>query len=217
MFFEQVGIGMQKIIPSVSPVQYVDYVVANKGSSFNDAITIPAGATFALIAVTFYPTCNVSGVSLDGHAATLIDSLVTANMLNLYVFRVSGFSVGANKTFVCNLDNDIYGGANATFLFFSGVNAAPVHDHKVLVGTQNQNETLTTDAMSSSINDMVVALVCGQAIAITMTGGGQTLVISALYHNVEHGTGYKQGTGATDTATCITSYGGIIGVTLSPV
>lgn len=201
-------------------VSYIGYVgVSDNATNHNADLTIPVGANFALIGIAYWnnPDPVISAISLDGQAATLVArSTWNSSELTLLVYRVSGFGVGA-KNFTCTW-NAVNEGVRYMLMFFSNVNlSSPIHDYDNTQHTTSSDQTLTTGAMDSSVNDMVVAFACGYGrSSCTMTGGSQTEVDSGVYNVADYGAGYKQGTGATDTATAILSGGALIGVTLAP-
>jgi hypothetical protein len=196
------------------------YLVTNQSQTSSSTVTIPSGATLCVLGVAYwnngYDTSLLS-ITLDSQAGVAIDQGTWSQQAeSLRTFYFTGFGTG-NKTLAWNWSETNYDGVAYMLLFFKGNDyATPIRDHKTTQIAVSENVTLTTDAMNSSTDDILVALASGDTDrgSCTMDGGGQTSVYSSTYHTSDYGAAYKQGTGATDTATTVLSTGTLVGCTI---
>jgi hypothetical protein len=184
-------------------------------------IAIPDNATECILGIAYRATTEaanlITAISLDGQTGELVryPTADPANRDNLVVYRFRGFSVGSGKSFSCTRSGAIYDGAEYMFIFTSGENATTPVKSSAEAVTTGTEQTLTTDAMNSGVNDLVIVFASGMTDAITITGGGQTQVASDYYNDTRYAVGYKTGTGVTDTATATLTKGVVVGVVVS--
>jgi hypothetical protein len=158
--------------------------VSSNVNSGSTSVTIPAGATFALItAAAWNSTAFTSNaITLDGQTATLILASPIGGGEGGFTYRVSGFSVGSGKTFAWdwNGTSDPGDGALYQIVFFSGVDlVSPVRDSDY--AAQSPTETPLID---TSATDLVVVWASGyDAPSMDLGVSGQTEQIAAWSYN----------------------------------
>ncbi len=185
------------------------------------SVTIPSGATLCILGIADWETNNINpitAISLDSQAGTFINAGYNSSVrLDLFAYWFSGFGTGS-KTFSVTRSQSPSGGAAFMFHFFSGADATPIHDTDINGVDYSSYQTVTTPSMDSSVTDIVLSLAVGyDHLSCGMTGGGQTSIYSGNYNSADYGSAYKQGTGATDTATADLNAGWVIGITIKAV
>jgi hypothetical protein len=200
-------------------VSYLGYATANSNSqSSSVGLAIPDGATECILGIAYRATTEagnlITDIFLDGQAGELIRYITPdpANRDNLVSYKFRGFSTGSSKSLAFTRSGAIYDGAVYMFAFTSGENSTtPVKDSNeaVTIGT---GQTLTTGGMNSSANCLVIIFAAGETTLPTVTGGGQTEIITGSFNDTYAGMARKAGTDATDTATAVLTKGAIIGV-----
>jgi hypothetical protein len=206
------------VIPTIT---YIDkYLVTNSNQSLSFSVTIPSGATLCVLGITYWISDSessnpITAITLDGQAGTLIRYMPGAAYRQsgvAYCFR--GFGTGL-KTFSLSRNVALVSGAAYMFLFFSGEDdTMPIRDSDTAYYAGGSTTAITTPAMDSSTSDIVVAIAGGYTADLIMTGGSQTPLYSGEFNSTRYGAAYKQGTGATDTATCTGRYEVLIGATI---
>jgi len=160
---------------------------------------------------------HITAISLDGQAGTWVNGgYNTSVRLDLLTYRFSGFGTGS-KTFSITRNQALSGGAVYMFHFYSGVDLVnPIHDTDINGLDYSSPAQITTPSMDSDVTDMVLALAVGydSGGGCVMTGGSQTSIYTGTYNSADYGSGYKSGTGATDTATAYLNAGWVVGITI---
>lgn len=174
----------------------VSSVIQTTTMNSSQSITVPAGATFALVCIGGYDWVTTSStVTLAGVSATSVLLVGGGADEMSHVWRVSGFSTGS-QTLAWNLNGTAFDGIQIVTLFFSGQHATPIAD------SDSSLATSISLALTGASGDMGVLFISDYANDCSAAGTGQTVVVdSGPYRNNEIDASYEAATGTTTTMT----------------
>ena len=185
-----------------------DYVgvslVTSTSHNSSTSITVPAGATFALVCFGGYDWANAgagSSCSLAGQAGTFVANAGAAGGADelSMIFRVSGFATGS-QTLTWVLNGTLYDGLQIAVLFFSGVDATPIRSSGTSLATS------ISIALSSIAGDMGVLFISDWNYDCSSAGTGQTVRVNTGAYNNNYIDACTEP--ATGTTTTLTGTGG---------
>ena len=209
-------------VTAMAAISYKGYVgVGNTTANCSTAVTVPAGATFAVIGILGLisdvgevPTV----VKLNNKAATLVFALDSSDGwgCETWTYRVKGFSTGS-VNFVARWGSNPEGGMQYGITFFSGVDSTtPVRAYGKLRSAGPGYTYRHTPPIASSATDyLVVTAGTSPNIGFCRMGAayGQTPVDSGQY-SIDYGFAYKAEAVGSDSAWASVEEGTIIGVML---
>lgn len=188
------------ITPATQRVNYLGFAgISSALQNYSGTVTIPAGATFALIGIAEYNAAGTEWptITLDGQAVTPvgITSRGGASTTTM-VFRVSGFATG-DRTFSSNWSIPVSNGVRYMIAFFGGVDlVSPIAMASTVEVGGPWEITLTSAALPTSDGSAVVAFASGVTRgSCNMNLGGQIEIDSGNYNNgsliIDYGFGYR--------------------------
>ena len=178
-------------------VEYVasPFVLTAEYGFSNNTVTIPSGATVALVSVTgFFSPWIVTAISLDSEAGTLVARTTNSSTsMNVEVYLFSGFETGSSKNLSATFADYTSDGANISVCFFSGVDLVdPVGD---LETGGNGDIAAILDAAAGDMGIIVLS----DYMDVPSVDSGTQVVQTSLYRNDAQAVGYKASTGSTVT------------------
>lgn len=190
-------------------------LVTSASHNSSTSITVPAGATFALVCFGGFDWDNAgagSSCSLAGQTGTFVTmggAQGGADELSM-VFRVSGFSTGS-QTLTWVLNGALNDGLQIAVLYFSGVDATPIRSSGTSLATS------ISIALSSVSGDMGVLFISDWSYDPSSAGAGQTVRVNTGVYNDNYLDAATEP--STTTTTTLTGTGGgdhsAIGVVLA--
>ncbi|HPD81610.1 MAG TPA: hypothetical protein PK357_00740, partial [Candidatus Pacearchaeota archaeon] len=201
-----------------STIQYLGSdTVQSSSTGGSSTVTIPSGATFCVIGISYWEAYGdrTLSMTLDGETATLINMgeySATHNLAQLWY--VKDFDSG-DKFFNWTWSGAISEGAEFMFLFFNNVNLTnPIRDNDSYFTTSTAN-WYTTPNFDSSDSDMIVGVATSYETTINMTTATQTERITpGVYNNAQYAMATKPGTSSVENMTAYLAQGGLIGASL---
>ena len=141
--------------PPPAAATYLGAVSVTTDNTPNQSITVPAGATFALLQLSAWDGGGgtVAAVSLDGQAPNVLNDVPDGPVaMTAYMAWFSGFSEGAvDLGFTWTPNNGIAEGAQAYLTFWSGVSLAnPIIDSAFARGRAGDQLSISLNALSAT-------------------------------------------------------------------
>ena len=219
------------VVVSVSnaTITYVNYVGVGSTKQYETtAVTVPSGATFAIIGISSYLSNSLpavpSPIKYGGQVPTLVAVLDSNTGYEWsWMYQVSGFGAGS-QTFICDWPTSGNDGVYYNFLFFSGVDlTTPIHAFKTAFNTSDPPAVTThTAPIASTATDYLVVQSTGFNLGyVGVAYASQTPVDSGMYpgpvggSSVDYGHAYKAESVTSDSAFVHGCHITLIGVTIT--
>lgn len=196
----------------------VDYeasyiLIEDADGTISQSVTIPANATFLLIAFMGYRSAGLTftSISLAGTAITNVAHSFNSggNYQNVVVYRMASPATGS-QTFAATWSGADEGG-HVIIIPCSGVaTSSPVRDSDATgVDGASWADGIGTLSLDSQSGDLAVSFVNTYANVIDVNRSGQTVIVatSTAYNNDQAAAAYEAATGASISAEAYTSSG----------
>lgn len=162
---------------------YTGGVTTSPGAKSLTNVTIPSGATTALICFSKFISPsgrNLSAITLDSQSASFVNGYTTQGSVSeTHVYRASGFSVGASKTLAFTVSSgsaDSTDGIAVIIVFLQGEDtASPIQDSDI-AGTASAGGTATTPSLTVPSSSLVVSFCTTDDTATPSFGAGQSSI-----------------------------------------
>lgn len=197
----------------ITPSSRVSSLTAASGAQ-STTVTIPANASWAVVALHYAPSATPpTSVTLDSQTCTLIDSQNSTTADQVAIYKVSGFSTGASKTFAWTNPSGLFGAVNLSIEYRDGT---PTYGaHAVALAASNGGTATTSSLANSAGDEILTAYTCDSATVPTAGAGQSKLDDSFDGTFYRYGFTTEPGTGTSDAQAITGNFPGIASTVIS--